>query len=54
MRILFLFYCLALPILLFSQEKDNGDFESNSKYNRSDTIKKSVKKSKKSKCSFPF
>ncbi|CAM3871903.1 putative porin [Flavobacterium sinopsychrotolerans] len=45
MRILFLFYCLALPILLFSQEKDNGDFESNSKYNRSDTIKKSVKKS---------
>lgn len=44
MRILYLFYFLALPVLLFSQEKDSGNFNSNSKYNSSDTIKKSIKK----------
>nr|WP_315162384.1 putative porin [uncultured Flavobacterium sp.] len=44
MRILYLFYFLALPTLLFSQEKNSGNFESNSKYNSSDTIKKNIKK----------
>ena len=38
MRILFLFYFLALPILLFSQEKNSRNFDSNSKYNSSDSI----------------
>ncbi|SFE20149.1 putative porin [Flavobacterium xueshanense] len=44
MRILFLFYFLALPILLFSQKKEIGSLSKNSKYNSSDTIKKSIKK----------
>ncbi len=39
MRILFLFYFLALPILLFSQEKNSRNLDSNSKYNSSDSIK---------------
>lgn len=40
MRILFLFYVLALPILLFSQEKNSKNFDFSSKYNSSDSIKK--------------
>lgn len=44
MRILFLFYFLALPILLFSQKNEINSLSKNSKYNSSDTIKKSIKK----------
>ncbi|MDI6047915.1 putative porin [Flavobacterium yafengii] len=40
MRILFLFYFLAFPILLFSQEKKIGNIRDDSKYNSSDSIKK--------------
>ena len=44
MRILFLFYFLALPILLFSQKNEINSLSKNNKYNSSDTIKKSIKK----------
>jgi hypothetical protein len=43
MRILFIIYFLALPTLLFSQEKPAKSFDINSKYNSSDSIKKVVK-----------
>ncbi|MFV8371235.1 putative porin [Flavobacterium sp. LB2P74] len=44
MRILFLFYFLALPILLCSQEKKIGNMRDDSKYNSSDSIKKKTEK----------
>lgn len=44
MRILFLFYFLALPILLFSQKKENNSLRKNNKYTSSDSIKKAVNK----------
>ena len=40
MRILFFLFFLASPTLLFSQEKTNKNFDINSKYNSSDSIKK--------------
>ncbi|MBX9808350.1 MAG: putative porin [Flavobacteriaceae bacterium] len=43
MRILFFLYFLTLPILLFSQEKKTNQLDFNSKYNRSDSIKKPKK-----------
>lgn len=43
MRILFFIYFLALPTLLFSQEKKTNELDYNSKYNRSDSIKKPKK-----------
>lgn len=44
MRILFLFYFLALPILLFSQKKEINSLRKNNKYTSSDSIKKAVNK----------
>ncbi|WP_426064055.1 putative porin [Flavobacterium sp. DSP2-3-1] len=44
MRILFLFYFLALPILLFSQKKEIDSLRKNNKYTSSDSIKKAVNK----------
>ncbi len=43
MRILFFLYLLVLPIFLFSQEKKTNEIDFNSKYNRSDSIKKPKK-----------
>ena len=43
MRILFFIYLIALPTLLFSQEKPAKSFDINSKYNSSDSIKKPKK-----------
>lgn len=43
MRILFFLYLLLLPIFLFSQEKETNEIDFNSKYNRSDSIKKPKK-----------
>ena len=40
MRILFFLFFIASPTLLFSQEKTNTNFDINSKYNSSDSIKK--------------
>lgn len=40
MRILFFFIFLSFSTLLFSQEKNSKTLDSNSKYNRSDSIKK--------------
>ena len=39
MRILFFFFFLAFPTLLFSQEKANKNLDFNTKYNSSDSIK---------------
>ena len=44
MRILFLFYFLALPILLFSQKKEIDSLRKNNKDTSSDSIKKAVNK----------
>ena len=44
MRILFLFYFLALPILLFSQKKEINSLRKDNKYTSSDSIKKAVSK----------
>lgn len=44
MRILFLFYFLALPILLFSQKNEINSLRKNNKYTSSDSIKKAVSK----------
>lgn len=41
MRILFFLYLLVLPTFLFSQEKKTNEIDFNSKYNSSDSIKKS-------------
>ena len=40
MRIFFFLIFLAFPTLLFSQDKNSKDFNSSSKYNRSDSVKK--------------
>jgi hypothetical protein len=40
MRIFLFLLFLAFPILLFSQDKKSKDFNSSSKYNRSDSVKK--------------
>ena len=44
MRILFFLYFLTLSTLLFSQEKKTNELDFNSKYNRSDSIKKPIAK----------
>ncbi|MFV8370392.1 putative porin [Flavobacterium sp. LB2R40] len=44
MRIFFLFYSLVLPLLLFSQEKESVNLSQDSKYNRTDSIKKKKEK----------
>jgi hypothetical protein len=44
MRILFFLYFLTLSTLLFSQEKKTNELDFNSKYNRSDSIKKPKEK----------
>lgn len=43
MRIFFLFLFLSFSTLLFSQEKNSGNLDYNSKYNSSDSIKKPKK-----------
>ena len=44
MRIFFFLYFLTLSTLLFSQEKKTNELDFNSKYNSSDSIKKSIAK----------
>ena len=44
MRILFFLYLLVVPIQLFSQEKKTKQFDYNTQYNSSDTLKKSKNK----------
>ncbi|TDE42898.1 hypothetical protein E0I26_12040 [Flavobacterium rhamnosiphilum] len=44
MRKLFLFYFIAIPFIVLSQEKANKNLDFNSKYNSSDSIKKKNEK----------